>query len=369
MRMGERRRSPFAAGRGPKSAPLVAALATNTAYGYFGFALVARALDVLHGAHRHIHTLAPPDLGTTGELPVLITTDRPESALSHWLVASGAPILAFFDAPENLVAHALFCDGETFAASLRRAAHGVACLSGCAQASALRVFEPGWRRAEVRELAAGVLDALGASSAHADEVTARVLAGEGLSARATVAEVLRRRHGGEALAQRAQRFSDAERALLRDFAAQYGPLLTGGATALDWPRALFVADPGEAGDRDVEMIGPPRHLVWGPYLHLPLGRWRADVQFEVEGNISGNVIEADVSELTTRSQLARCVARLPERGLFGLTLDFDNPSPDAPLEIRVRLMESAIEGRFGLRRVRLTPGGLEVGLEADFPGG
>ena len=56
-----------------------------------------------------------------------------------------------------------------------------------------------------------------------------------------------------------------------------------------------------------------------------------------------------------QKQLAKCIANLPVQGHFQLTLEFVNTDPNALLEIRIRLVQGAIEGHFALRRVTLQP--------------
>ncbi len=53
----------------------------------------------------------------------------------------------------------------------------------------------------------------------------------------------------------------------------------------EWPAGLFRYAPNrtktmEAGD--IELIGPPRVLAFGPYIHLPCGQWDLTVDMEVD---------------------------------------------------------------------------------------
>ena len=93
---------------------LVTVLGTPTAYGYWGFTLVGEIMNAVYGAHRRIHCLDLAELragwSVEKDLPVLVTSDRPDTALSYILITSGCPILAFFDDPRDALLNAIVSD-------------------------------------------------------------------------------------------------------------------------------------------------------------------------------------------------------------------------------------------------------------------
>ena len=341
---------------------LVSVLSTPTSYGYWGYTLVGHILDAMYGAHLHIHCLDLEGLragwSAAKDKPVVVTSDRPDTPLSFLLITSSFPVVAFFDEPRDALANAVIFDRLALPEAIRFCAQYFSCLAGGAGSEHVRLFGAQWRQASVSELVAAVVAAIGleADAALVAEAARRVASEQGLGADATVEQVMRRRLNGETLTELAlRRFQEPERALVDWFAASYGPVLTGGERdMLEWPLDLFsVERKGDSDAKSVELIGSARHIVWGPYLHLPVGGWRARVQFETIGNLSGNEIEGDIC--TQNKQLVRVNAKLPVHGYFEFALDFAIADPNSPIELRVRLLKGAIEGRFGLRRVTIEP--------------
>jgi hypothetical protein len=121
---------------------------------------------------------------------------------------------------------------------------------------------------------------------------------------------------------------------------------------LVWPRELFfTCNEGYGHPEHIELTGPARCLIWGPYLHLPPGEWVARVEFEVRENWTGNSLQAEIYDGVDIMAIVR--TNLPSEGLFSFELPFSLPVCDRRLEIRLNLMKGAIEGRFCLRSVTL----------------
>jgi hypothetical protein len=341
---------------------LVTVVGTSTPFAYWGFSLVGHVLDAIYGGHRHIHCLGLEHLragwSEEKDRPVVVTSDRPDTSLSYLLITSRFPVLAFFDAPRDALAKAVIFDNLALPDAIRFCTQYFSCLAGCSGSDHVQVFGGDWYRASVFDLVASVVAAIGfkPETALIAEAARRAAGEQGLDGDATVEEVMQRRLGGETLSSRAKhRFSPQEQTLVDWFDANYGPILAGREhEMLEWPLDLFsVEKKGDSDAKSVELIGSARHIVWGPYMHLPVGAWRARVQFETIGNHSENEIEGDIC--TGGKQVFRCNAKLPVRGYYEFNLDFAIADPNAPIEIRVRLLKGAIEGQFGLRRVTLEP--------------
>jgi hypothetical protein len=134
----------------------------------------------------------------------------------------------------------------------------------------------------------------------------------------------------------------------------YRPLVSGQPfEEANWPVSMFLKwdVPGAFVDGPIELLGPARFVICGPYLHLPEGAWRMTVQIEVEECLSDNRIGADIF---SERILTAIGAKLPPSGRFSFNLDFDVVNPLAPVEIRMQLLTGAIEGRLSLVDVRLT---------------
>ncbi len=344
------------------TAALVIALGAHAPFGETGYALVGHVMDVVYGGHRRAHCASLAELRIHWSehkgRPILLTADRPDTALSDLLTKSDFPILVFCDDPADAVVYRAAVENQPLRDAIRFCSQSFSCLIGCTASEQVRIFDSRHYASRLSEMVEGILAALGIApdAALAARAVQRIAAVEGVAAEAIVEDLVRRRGGGETMASLAAgRFDAAARALIGSFAANYGPFLTGRESdTVEWPLELFYVDAsGETGDRYVDLIGGARIIFFGPYLHLPLGGWRALVQFEVADNASGNEIEADVWAVSAQTTIAKCQAKLPAQGYFQFTLDFVNTDPNAVLEIRVRLVKGAIEGRFGVRRVTL----------------
>ncbi len=341
----------------------IVVLGTRTAYGQFGFALLGCVMDALYGEHRRIHCQSLAELranwGEQKGKPVLITSDQPDTALSYLLTTSGFPMLAFFDDPATAVADARRSHGLELPEAIRFCSRYFSCLAGCAGSDNITVFGGQFYQATLSEAVDAVCMAvLGEiNETVTPHAIQRLASLEGLAADATVEEAVRRRLHGDARPALPDAPLDAtSRSLVDWFVADYGPMLTGVENDIEWRREIFcTGQNGETAETEVKLLGGRRFVVWGPYLSLPVGAWRACVQFEVADNLSGNELEADVFAPNSQLLLAKCVAKLPVLGHFQFALEFLNADPGAPLEFRIFLLKGAIEGHFVLRRVKLEP--------------
>lgn len=147
--------------------------------------------------------------------------------------------------------------------------------------------------------------------------------------------------------------SAVEHNVLDRLSEDYGRLISGDVlNELIWPTPMFLKwdVQGAFLDGPIELLGPARFIICGPYLHLPEGAWRMSVQIEVAECFSDNRIGADIF---SERILTAITAKLPPAGRFGFDLDFDVVNTLAPVEIRMQLLTGAIEGRLSLVDVRL----------------
>ena len=347
-----------------RSAPPVIVFGAGAAFSSFGFSLVGYVLDVLYGEHRRIHCATLSDLrqqwGEQKGRPVLVVADRPDAALSMLLTTSGFNLLAFLDTASEAVVYRVVVDKFPLPEAIRVSTQSFSCLAGCIGADTLTIVDGADADANIAQIVEAVCTAMGVET-NTDfiaKVLDRVLTEEGLNPDATAQDVKRTRLNGESYSDLiSKRFDLTQQTLIRWFEADYGPQLQRvGDNPIEWPREMFfVGAEGKTAEVDIDLIGGARHIVWGPYFHLPVGGWRARIQFEVADNFSGNEIEGDVWTPMAATEIASCTAKLPVHGYFQFTLDFIVTDPRSPIEIRVRLVKGAIEGLFGLRRVTLQP--------------
>jgi len=126
------------------------------------------------------------------------------------------------------------------------------------------------------------------------------------------------------------------------------------ATEVVWPRSSFLLGdrPDQFLSGPVELAGGARCLVYGPYFHLPRGRWNARMLFGFSDRIyeQGFVVELHGSDLLERVRFDP-----PGPGLFAGTVQFDVTEPQTAIELRIFSEIGAIEGELTDLSVRLSP--------------
>lgn len=140
----------------------------------------------------------------------------------------------------------------------------------------------------------------------------------------------------------------------RVLGALYGGLSEAALPTSTWPYAVFLS--GDRPDTGAEMVteitGAARILYYGPYFHLPFGRWSAQATLGFSPDAAGTpfALEAHSSGL-----LGRAAFRPEKAGVFAVTMRFLVEKPEEPIEIRLRSDRGAIEGQIALAKLDLQP--------------
>ena len=115
---------------------------------------------------------------------------------------------------------------------------------------------------------------------------------------------------------------------------------------------MFTRPDGRPWTDPINLMGPARAVLYGPYFHLPVGEWTARVEFEIDGAVSGieAVTDVRINEVVTEKTFA-----MPAKGIFAYELSFHVSDPHHAVEIRIFIKKSAIEGVFLPRSVRVRP--------------
>ena len=125
------------------------------------------------------------------------------------------------------------------------------------------------------------------------------------------------------------------------------------AQEVEWPVAMFrrAGGQGVRADERIDLVGGARHLIYGPYLHLPRGAWTARVTIATGDNASGNDLYADVviGEVVYHGDAA-----LREDGSFSFDVPIVVHDARTAIEVRLGLKSGAIEGWLELKRVTMT---------------
>lgn len=113
-----------------------------------------------------------------------------------------------------------------------------------------------------------------------------------------------------------------------------------------WPADCLLepGDPAFPVSGAIPLTGPARMLTFGPFMHLPPGRWSASYQFEVDDHPAGNAMEFDV--LNGDKVLDSRRARPDGAGKFGFGCEFEIEESRLPVENRAILAEGSIGGFF-----------------------
>jgi hypothetical protein len=117
---------------------------------------------------------------------------------------------------------------------------------------------------------------------------------------------------------------------------------------LDWPLELFTRTDHLPWRTPFDLTGPARMLLYGPYLHLPIGNWVARVEFEIDRAVSGVEAGADVR---VGEHVFEKNFQMPPKGIFAYNIDFVVFDPNQSIEVRIFMKRGAIEGALFLRSV------------------
>jgi hypothetical protein len=134
---------------------------------------------------------------------------------------------------------------------------------------------------------------------------------------------------------------------------RWGDLQRSGCGArVEWPASTFFL--GDLPDtpmwEPVDLAGPARCILYGPYLHLPSGQWKASMKVGLAGYDGG---QSFMVEVVCREVIAKGRFRCDGVGLFEIQVDFVHLSPHVPIELRLFLDAGAIYGSLSCFEVSL----------------
>ena len=121
-----------------------------------------------------------------------------------------------------------------------------------------------------------------------------------------------------------------------------------------WRRELFLSadKPGTSLTDTVSLVGPPRHIVFGPYIRLPQGSWNARVLLGISPEGVGQLLMIDVY---AGGQLTSTMLRPHNGGIYTVELNFAVAGPVSDrAELRIQLPNGAVRGELAFGQVVLT---------------
>lgn len=284
---------------------------------------------------------------------ILFFSDCAEAELIDLFMRTNAPVVCCIDNLDDAACYARETRGMSLAESLRFATQTTAVLSRLeGYGLCFRVNAEHYRR-PVHAVLAEALSflTLDIDVAPLEAMCARLPGANGTPPTLSdyiLANIHAARRPGEGASLLAPQDRRDMAAIVRDYApiARGEPL---GRTI--WPTGYFLdwGRPGAFLNGPIDLLGPARFIVCGPYFHLPAGRWMVTTVIEVGENLSGNRLGVDVF---SHEILTGIEADLPVDGVFEFDMEFEVVEPRRPVELRFQILEGAIEGRFALHEVR-----------------
>lgn len=128
--------------------------------------------------------------------------------------------------------------------------------------------------------------------------------------------------------------------------------LTPGSSAT-WSPRWFAYTNGFEGSEDeplIDLTGRMRPIVHGPYIHLPPGRWRAELRFTVDPERGHAPL---LFEWGSGIEFSRIMTEIHHPGTYGLSLDRIWLQGEAS-QLRIWPGHPVFQGRFGFKGCTVT---------------
>jgi hypothetical protein len=276
----------------------------------------------------------------TGESTIAIS-QFPSPELITRISQSCVPALVVLDHPPAAAA-LLVADHHAVVSALRTVSSSIACLSG-------RLFrdKAGIRQSNARNLDAFVVHI-------AEGLESNICAADMNRLESLITELSTVNDDPSRTARLAPaptaHFSSLANSVLP--AIEPDPEEDDEAVRIAWPGSLFLL--GDSPDTPmhdpVELSGPARCVLYGPYLHIPPGAWSASVTLGLAdcAGMRSFTLEVVCGEVMTKGRF-HCSGS----GLFRTRLEFEHGSPDVPIELRLFLDAGEIYGSITSIDVRL----------------
>jgi len=284
---------------------------------------------------------------------VVFFSDYPETGITELFVSAGVPIIFVADEPGDLVSFILESRSVSVEEAIRFSSQSLSALAALSESPAVWNIRKDAcaNRTEDQVRAIAEFFGLAPGEDQFDEIFRQLMTHDrGLS---SVGDEIGKCVGVSHWPTECRTLDEGPRYLTERILTPYQAVLRGEPLdRVHWPAEFFFNsdNPGSLLSGPQDLTGKARFLIHGPYLHLPRGKWKARVEIEVAENLSGNQIRSDVVSGGT-VRLAAITAQLPRQGVFAFEICFSVDEPLLPLEIRIQILEGAIEGVLLLRSV------------------
>lgn len=284
----------------------------------------------------------------------ILVSQYPEARLSDLIVRTNVPFLLFLENPVDAVSYLARCTGQQDLSLVRAVSASLACLEPFAAAPAGLVM----RRNDVK--GTGGIDWL------LERIDRHLNTGLAPEQMTTALRHVGLAVSGETRTLAPPKLEEAAAAIIAGYmpprgnGAELDPSLREAAAKLllplelgrfgvpeptvSWPAWTFFSGdrPGEYLDEAIDLTGAARCLVYGPYFHLPVGRWNAKLLFDVEEDCYGQIFSIEIHSAEMLGKLRVCPQGI---GSFEAVIPIEIVEPKTPIEIRILMEGGAIEGR------------------------
>lgn len=341
---------------------LLSVFGTPSALMYGGLNVVRNLTEIGLGAHKLINANNTADLREAFSGPklaenakVVFYSDLPSAELCTLFIKTAAPMLLFIDNFQDVVTYVSAARNMSLSESIRLASRSICSLEKIIRSDLVLKIDSKAYQHPLTDIIGEISRFFGAHLTSekmaqiATSLGAKDIARFSLSDYLfqTLPEALPPGKGSERLAVDNQQLVD-------QLAKSYSTISAGRRLGgMDWPINMLIdsSAPDKTFSGRIELVGPARFLAYGPYLHLTPGQWRADIEFEISDNFSGNLLYVDAY---AGDILAVVTAPLPEKGRYKFYISFAITDPLEPVQLRFQSLSGAIEGVISLDRITLT---------------
>jgi hypothetical protein len=338
---------------------LLSVFGTPSGLMHGGVTIVRILVNVGIGAHAFVSVNSTADfrqklaeLGPIEDARVVFCSDIPDADLCALFIKSRAPMVLFVDDFDEVVSHLSKARTMSVTDSIRLASRSVCALEPLIRSDMVLKFDSTAHRHALKDiiLTLGTFFGVDLPAEKVDQVATGLMGNGDPECRLMdyLSTGFPPPPGSSLLALPAE-----DRRLISQLSAAYSAIVRGRSfDRMDWPVSLFhgSANPDIPFPGRVELLGPARIIIFGPFLHLSAGQWQAKVVFEISDNFSGNQLYVDVY---TQETLSVITTELPVQGTYTFQVGFEISNPAKAVELRFHIMSGAIEGVFTLNSVSL----------------
>ena len=315
------------------------------------------ALDQFYGGCDVIRASDLPtlreELQRVTKAHVLLVSDAPDLELAETLLKTDAPYVIVTADPANVVHDIMLERSVDLLGSIRAASLYFSTLHDLAMGPRAVIIRRMGFEHDVVSIVRQMLNAIG-KSADNNEIQgllSSLFPEGGLNGGWSVAEIMESDRA--ALAPNAQAsLGRDDVSLIEQVLGDFWQLGSHPFRHAVWPPQTFLSidTGGGALPSTIDLTGPFRCPVYGPYFHLPSGLWKGLCRVRVRDNHGQVTYRLDVFSNVPHFEADMV---LPVSGLFEFRFQFRNKDPKGALQIRLIQTRGAIEGQMEFQGVEL----------------